>query len=91
MIEIKPDVKKKKEFERRDKRKMGRFSENSNNQNSDARNKIKLFSIQLPLPFKCCSIDTSLQETKPEVTEKHQFDYRDESRLIAILGTFEFF
>ena len=43
------------------------------------------FSIESSLTNAWYSIESLLHETKPSVTEKHEFDYRDESIVIALL------
>ena len=37
------------------------------------------------------SIETSMTEIKPVKMEKHAFEFRDETLLVAILGNFEIF
>ena len=65
------------------------FLESSDCQDSDARIKFKISSIQIFSVSEEFSIQTLLQKTKPVVTENHEFEYRDESILKAFFRIFE--
>ena len=54
-------------------------------QDPDARNKINKF-LSNRLPLKKRPIWTLMEETKPHVTQKNEFESRDGAKLKAILG-----
>ena len=64
------------------------FLEFSDHQNVDARIKAKELSIELSSDTEKLSIEFLMERMKPVITEKYDFDNRDESKLIAL---FEFF
>ena len=52
--------------------------------------KIKSLGVSTEHTFTCVRLltRTLMEETKPEVTEKFEFEYRDNSKLMALLKTF---
>ena len=64
------------------------FLEFSDYRDFDAKIKLVEFFVECSSTNLFISIETWMVEIKPVDTEKHEFEYRVESRLIAAIGSF---
>ena len=92
MIEIKTVVTENYDNENRETSKLFALSRIfRTHRDSAARFKTNNFKVDCTCTSLKLSIETMLEENKPVVMERHEFEYRDESILKALFGTFGLF